>query len=175
MTKEMMISPGGRERSARRARLAALALTCGAALIMGCSSSSTTSSTSPKATTTGAAHSPMPSSSSSDLAAACVHINSLRTSLTSLTTLKISPTSASQLTHDLANIEAQLAALHGMNLGSFSASANQLTAEVNKIKKDAAQLSSNPTAAITSLTTDLNTLKAKAGPMINEMKTVCHA
>jgi uncharacterized phage infection (PIP) family protein YhgE len=117
----------------------------------------------------------MPSGSAmpSDMAAACVHIKSLRTSLTSLTKLTVSPSSASQLTKDLANIEAQLAALHGMHLGSFSASANQLTAEVNKIKKDAAQLASNPTTAITSLTSDLKALKAKAGPMIAEMKSAC--
>jgi hypothetical protein len=117
----------------------------------------------------------MPSGMPSDMAAACVHINSLRTSLTSLTTLTVSPSSASQLTKDLRNIQTQLAALHGMNLGSFSATASELTAAVDKIKKDAAALATNPTTAVKSLTTDLAALKTKAGPMIAEMKTVCHA
>jgi hypothetical protein len=103
-----------------------------------------------------------------------VHINSLRTSLTSLTHIKVSPTSASQLTKDLANIQSQLSTLKGENLGGFSTQAKQLTTDVNKIKKDAAELSSNPTKAATALTTDVTTLKTKAGPMIIQMRTVCH-
>jgi hypothetical protein len=107
-------------------------------------------------------------------AATCVHINSLRTSLTSLTHIKVSPTSASQLTKDLANIQTQLTALKGQNVGGFSTQASQLTADVNKIKTDAAALSTNPTKAATGLTKHLTTVKTKAGPMIKQMKTVCH-
>jgi hypothetical protein len=174
MTEEIMISSGGPKRSVSRAWLAVAALSCGAALIVGCSSASSSTSSSPKTTTSPVSHSPTPSSSSSAPAAACVHINSLRTSLTSLTHIKVSPSSASQLTSDLTNIETQLAALKGMSLGAFSTEANQLTAAVNKIKKDAAQLSTNPTAAVKSLTADLTTLKNNAGPMIAEMKAICH-
>lgn len=111
-------------------------------------------------------------SSSAMVQAACVHINSLRTSLTSLTHISVSPASAKTLAADLANIENQLAALKGQHTGSFSTT--ELTAEINKIKKDAAALSTSPTTAVKSLTTDLTTLKTKAGPMIASMKTVCH-
>jgi hypothetical protein len=166
-----------------------VALTCsGAALIAGCTSSSTSASGADKApkkaATPAASQSPSgpasptgsasPYGSASPSAATCVHINSLRTSLTSLTHIKVSATSASQLTKDLANIQSQLSALKGQNVGSFSTQANQLTADVNKIKKDTAELSTNPTKAAKALTTDLVTLKTKAGPMVAHMKTVCH-
>lgn len=107
-------------------------------------------------------------------AATCVHINSLRTSLTSLTHIKVSASSAGQLTKDLANIQAQLAALKGQNLGSVSTEVTQLTADVNKIKKDAGELTTNPTKAASALSADLTVLKTKSGPMIAKMKTACH-
>jgi hypothetical protein len=103
-----------------------------------------------------------------------VHINSLRTSVTDLTHIKVSATSAGQLTTDLTNIQSQLAALKGKSLGAFSAQADQLMSALNGIKKDAGQLSTNPTAAAKALSTDLTSLKGKAGPMITEMKMVCH-
>lgn len=107
-------------------------------------------------------------------AAACVHIVSLRTSLTSLTHIKVSPTSAGQLTTDLANIQTQLTALKGQDLGPFSAHAKQLMADINKIKMDAAELSSNPAKGAKALSADITTLKTKAGPMIAQMKMICH-
>lgn len=107
-------------------------------------------------------------------AAACVHINSIRTSLTSLTHIKVSANSASLLASDLGNIQSHLSALKGQDLGSFTPQAKQLMAEVDKIKKDAAELSTNPSKAAKSLTTDLTVLKTKAGPMIIQMKKVCH-
>ena len=103
-----------------------------------------------------------------------MHINSLRTSLTDVTHIKVTATSAGQLSKDLSNIQVQLNALRGENLGSFSTQADELRADINKIRKDAAELSSNPTKAAKALTTDLATLKTKAGPMIVEMKKVCH-
>jgi hypothetical protein len=108
-------------------------------------------------------------------AATCVHINSIRTSLTSLTHLKVSSTSASQLTTDLANIQTHLSALKGQDLGAFTPAAKQLTAELGKIKKDTAGLSADPSKAAMALNADLTTLKHKAGPMIVEMKKVCHS
>ncbi len=109
------------------------------------------------------------------MAAACVHIDSLRMSLTSLTHIKISAATAGQLTADIGNIEAQLTALKGQPLGAFSADANRLTALINKIKKDAAALNTHPGTATPALTADLTALKKDAGPMITEMKMVCHA
>lgn len=99
----------------------------------------------------------------------------MRTSLTSLTHIKVSATSANHLTADLANIQSQLGALKGQHLGAFSTQAHQLTAQLNKINKDAAELSSSPNKAAMALNTDLKTMKKKAGPMITEMKMVCHA
>jgi len=107
-------------------------------------------------------------------AAVCVHINALRTSLTNLTHIRVTATTASQLTTDLGNIQSHLTAIKGQNLGAFSHQADVLTAELNKIRADSAKLSSSPTTAATALTKDLATLKTKAGPMIVEMKKVCH-
>jgi hypothetical protein len=91
-----------------------------------------------------------------------------------LTHITVSATSASELGKDLANIQSQLSALKGQNLGAFSTQAKELTSELNKIKTDAAEMSSNPTKAAKSLSADLTTVKTKAGPMIVEMKKVCH-
>lgn len=108
-------------------------------------------------------------------AAACVHIVSLRTSLTSLTHVRVSAASAGQLSTDLTNIQRQLKALKGQHLGSFSTEANQLTAAIDKIKKDAAGLSSDPAKAAKALNIDITTLKTEGRPMITQMKMVCHA
>jgi hypothetical protein len=86
----------------------------------------------------------------------------------------VSASSAGQLSKDLANIQTQQAALKGQNLGGFSGQDKQLTADIAKIKTDAAELTTNPTKATKSLTADLTTLKTKSGPMIAEMKKVCH-
>lgn len=178
MTEETNIRSWPR-RPAGRARLAIVALTCsGAALIAGCSSSSTSNASGAgkahKAAAPVASQSPSGAASGMPKAAVCVHINALRTSLTSLTHIKVTATTASQLTTDLGNIQSHLTAIKGQNLGAFSHQADILTAELNKIKADSAKLSSSPTTAATALTKDLATLKTKAGPMIVEMKKVCH-
>lgn len=87
----------------------------------------------------------------------------------------MSSTSASQLTTDLASIQSHLSALKGQDLGAFTPTAKQLTAELDKIKKDAAGLSANPSKAAMALNADLASLKHKAGPMTVEMKKVCHS
>lgn len=183
MTQETITRSGGPKRLAGRACLAIVTLSCsGAALIAGCTSSSTSGSgKSPKSAATPAASharpdsaSPSASGMSKPNAAACVHIISLRTSLTSLTHVKVSANSAAQLSTDLANIQTQLTALKGQHLGSFSTEANQLMADINKIKKDAAELSSNPAKAAKALSVDITTLKTRAGPMVTQMKMMCH-
>ena len=183
MTEEMITRSGWPRRPGGRARLAVVALTCiGAALIAGCSSGSPNAANkTPKPPGTSAAKqspkdeaSASPTGSPSVSQAVCVHINSLRTSLTDVTHIKVTATSAGQLSKDLSNIQVQLNALRGENLGSFSAQADELRADINKIKKDAAELSTNPTMAAKSLTTDLAHLKTKAGPMVASMKKVCH-
>jgi len=108
-------------------------------------------------------------------AATCVHINSLRTSLTSLTHVSVSSASAGKLATDLADIQTHLNALKGQDLGAFSPQEKQLRAALDKIKKDAAGLSTDPNKAAKMLNADLDSLKHKAGPMIVQMRMICHA
>lgn len=156
-------------RAGARVWLPIAALTCGAMLIAGCSSTSTNAETQhphPQATT------------KTDMApashAACVHIKSVQTSLTSLSHVKMSSASVSELTTALTNIQHQLNAMKGQNLGGFSAHAKELSADLDKIKKDAAQMHTHPAAAEKSLSADVTALKAKSGPMITQIRTVCH-
>lgn len=102
-----------------------------------------------------------------------MHITSLRGSLTSLTHIKVSASSAGQLTGDLTNINRQLDALKGQHLGEFSSSATELRTSMNQIQKSASQLSTNPTTATKNLSTQLTHLKSRATPIIAQMKTVC--
>ena len=181
MTEETTTRPGWRMRPVGSARLAIMTLTCsGAVLIAGCTSSGTSASKAPKTSGTSAARRSPAGTASAAAAAgakassvACVHINSLRTSLTSLTHVKVSAASASKLTTDLGNMQSELGALKGQHLGAFSAKANELMARLNKINKDAAELNSSPTKAAMALNSDLTNLKTKAGPMIAEMRVVC--
>lgn len=182
MTEVTITRSGGPKRPAGRTRLIVAALTCGGvALIAGCSSSSPSGASgasgankAPKPPGTSAASPGSPTASGKPNAAACVHINSVRTSLTSLTHITVSAKSASQLAKDLANIDSQLSALKGQNLGSFSAQASELRAEMSKINKDAAELNTNPAKGAKALTADLTVVRTKAGPMIVQMKKVCH-
>jgi hypothetical protein len=141
----------------------------GAILVGGCSSSSSTAATAPNSP------SPKMSATSSASAAAvpCKQINSLRTSLTSLTATKISAGSAGRITSDLKNISTDLAALKGQAGGAFASQFSDLNTSVTRIKASAAQLSMNPTKAVKNLATELTTLKAKAQPMVTEMKAAC--
>ena len=149
-----------------------------AALIAGCGSSGSSGS-SPAAgssTTSKPAASPSSSASMSHGAAAgvpCKEIGKLRTSLTSLTKTKISPTSAGQLTKDIKNIQTELAALKGKAGGAFAGQAKSLTSSIDEVKKAAGQLNSSPMTAISQLTTSLAGLKAKAKPAIAEMNAAC--
>ncbi len=143
-----------------------LAGASGALLIAGCSTTSTSSAT--KSPT--ASPSPSPSALSKTT---CLHINSLRGSLTHLTTTKVSQSSASQLTADLTNIEKELTALKGEDLGAFSGQATRLMSALDQIKKSYAQVSKDPTAAYKEIGKEITTLKSNSGPMIAEMKTVC--
>ena len=115
MTEETNIRSGWPKRPAGRARLAIVALTCsGAALIAGCSSSSTSNASGAhKAAAPVASQSPSGAASAPGMpkAAVCVHINALRTSLTNLTHIKVTATTASQLTTDLGNIQSHLTAI----------------------------------------------------------------
>jgi uncharacterized phage infection (PIP) family protein YhgE len=155
----------------------------GAVLVAGCSTTSSSirasvsSSPSPRPSSSAKA-SPSSSAPASASPAAskkvpCKEINSLRTSLTSLTHTSISPTSAGTLTKDLKNIQTQLTALKGQAGGAFSSQAQELTSSVDQIKTASRKLSSDPMGAIRQLTTSLNSLKTKAKPVIAEMNAAC--
>jgi hypothetical protein len=91
-----------------------------------------------------------------------------------LSHVSVSPASAGTIATDLTNVERQLAALKGQGTGQFSAQANQLTAAINTIKKDAQALAKSPTPTnFTKLTNSVKSLKTTAQPIIKEMQTVC--
>jgi hypothetical protein len=103
----------------------------------------------------------------------CANVDSLRRSLESLSHTSVSPSSAGTLTADLTNIQTQLAALKGQGGGRFSGLTSDLTASLNQIQKAAGELATNPTAAITHLTTALGVLKAKIPAVIRELNAAC--
>ena len=165
MTRDTVTRVFGRKLTARQALLAVGAAGAGSALLVAGCSSATTTTSKPSAS---------PSASPSGVSqAACVHIKSLRGSLTHLSTAKVSAQSAGELTSDLTNIQKQLTALKGEKLGSFSGQTTQLNSSLDQIKKSSAELSTNPTAAAKNLSKELTTLKTKAGPVIAQSKTVC--
>jgi len=165
----------------------------GAVLVAGCSSSTSKSNasgatSSPSASaapstsaspstsmsphsTMSASGSPAPSASASKIP--CKQIDSLRTSVTSLTQTKVTAASAGKLTTDLTNIQTQLTALKAQTGGAFASQTSELTASIDQIKKAAAGLTTNPTTAVKSLTTAINDLKAKAKPMVAQINAVC--
>jgi hypothetical protein len=61
----------------------------------------------------------------------------------------------------------------GQGGGAFAKQANGLSASVNQIQKAAGELATNPSAAITDLTTALSSLKDKSGAFISEMNAIC--
>jgi phage-related minor tail protein len=103
----------------------------------------------------------------------CKNVNSLRTSLTSLSQTKISPSSSAQLTSDLKNVKSQLTTLKGKATGSLKTQLDGVNDSVSNITKASKQLNTHPVTAIKALTTNLVALKAKAGPVIDELKTAC--
>lgn len=103
----------------------------------------------------------------------CANVDSLRRSLESLSHTSVSPSSAATLTADLKNVQTQLAALKGQGGGQLSGVTGELTASLNQIQKAAGELGTNPTAAITQLTTALTALKGKIPPVIKELNAAC--
>lgn len=157
-------------RRAPARRLVAALLCGGALLITACSSSGPSSS---------AAQSHMPSASAHAGSAAasskvdCDAVDSLRSSVDSISHTEVSPSSAATLTADLKNIQAQLTKLEGPSGGSFAPDASELQATVSQIEKAAAELSTNPTAAAKQLTSSINDLKDDSGTMVSKMNSVC--
>ncbi|HET9898864.1 MAG TPA: hypothetical protein VFQ44_28405 [Streptosporangiaceae bacterium] len=171
------MSNESRLRSARPGMWAVVVLgVSGALLAAGCGGSSTSASPKPPASPHPATSQPAAQSPASPRASVkvnCKDIDKLRTSLTSLTTTRISPSSAATLTTDIKNIESELKPLKGQAGGAFAGQANSLMASIDQIKKASTMLNTNPTAAVRQLRTSLVGLKAKAGPIVAEMNMVC--
>lgn len=145
----------------------------GVMLVAACSSSGSTASSTHSVKANPAAHvsgSPAPAPSGT---VNCKNLDSLRTSLVSLSHSSVSPSSATTIAADLTNIDKQLAALKGQPGGAFSSQANQLSASMDQIKKAAANLPAHSIAGARQLTGALTALKSKAQPAINEMNKLC--
>jgi flagellar hook-associated protein FlgK len=97
----------------------------------------------------------------------------LKTTLTDLTKTGINSGSASKLTSELKDIQAELTAIKGQSSGKFANQVSQLNTTITKISTDAKGLNSNPVGAIGKLTTDLNKLRTTAGPIISEINAAC--
>lgn len=117
------------------------------------------------------------SHSAASPAMACGQITALRGSLVSLAHMAVRPANTRQLTADLMTIEAHLAALKGQAGqagGAFSAQATQLVSALNHVTKAAHAMAMNPTQShMAALDSAVVGLKAKAGPMIAEIRAVC--
>lgn len=145
----------------------------GAALIGACSSGSSTSSSSSAAPST-TSPSTSPSTTTTASAATCKHVDSLRTSLESLTHVSLNANAAAQIRTDLTNIQTQLTALKGEAGGALSTQLSELTASLNQVEKAAQGLSSNPSSAqVQAIITALSGLKAKSAATISEMNAAC--
>jgi len=170
MTRESFISSRGRTAVASRLVCSAAVLGVGAILVAGCSSSTSSVSVKPSSPSTSKSSG---SAAAGAIAVPCKNVNSLRTSLTSLSHTKISPSSTAQLTNDLKNVKAQLTTLEDKTTGTLKTQLDGVNDSVNNITKASKQLNTSPMTAIRSLTTNLVALKAKAGPVIDELKTAC--
>ncbi len=171
MTRESMPRPLGRKLVVRQFVCSAAVVGTGALMLVGCSSASTSSAkpSAPTSPATSKSAAAAPASSQ----APCKEINSLRGSLTSLTKTKISPSSSAQLTSDLKNVQKQLTTLKGKASGTFKTQLDGMETALNNVKKASGQLTTNPSGAVKSLTTNLTALKAQAGPVITELNTAC--
>lgn len=170
----------------------------GAALITACGSGTSGSNATPGnvstgATSTSAAPSPSsPSSAKTQLpasspatpaptststtvkvsAATCKRVSSLRTSLTSLTHVKLSASSAGQITTDLKNIQTQVAALK--NAPGFQAHAQQLNSSLNQVKKAAHGIGTSPSPGqVGSIISALSGLKSQSSATMSELNSLC--
>jgi hypothetical protein len=171
MSNLSMTTPAWRRTVIRPVKSAVTALLVGGVmLVAACSSSGTTASTQ-NAKASPAAH--VSGSAAAHVSVNCKNVESLRSSLVSLSQTSVSPTSATTIAADLTNIQKQLAALKGQKNGAFSSQANQLSASMDQIRKAAAELPANPIAGAKKLTASLTALKSKAQPMINEMNKLC--
>jgi len=171
----MMNAPNRARPTARRLGIAVLSIG-GVAVVAACSSGTTGSSGSsasaPAASVSGIPASGPGSASASTLP--CAQVTALRSTLTDISHLSVSPGSAPRLAADLARAEQLIGALKGQGGGQFSAQVTQLSNALNAIKADAAALAQSPTPTnIANLTKAVTTFKTTAQPLIKEMQTEC--
>lgn len=152
-------------------RWTAGALSVGAAALLAACGSITGGGSSP-----GTSSAPAASASASGGSIPCAQISALRTALTNLSHLSVSPSSAGQIAINLASAEQELSALKGQAGGAFSAQANQLSASLDAIKAAAAAAVRDPSPGnLTKLADSVGSFKTTAEPIIKEMQTACPA
>jgi hypothetical protein len=162
--------------------LVAMPVAGAAMLLAACTTSTTTATTaSPaqpsKATVSSspaasASPAPKPSTSASVSAAACQHVKSLRGSLVSITHVSFTGGSATVITADLKNMQAQLAALKGEP--ALAAATNQLQASVNNVMQAAKGMKATPSASqARAVVNALTNLKTTAAPIVGQLKAAC--
>jgi hypothetical protein len=104
----------------------------------------------------------------------CKHVDSLRTSLESLTHMQLNASSAAKVRTDLTNIETQLAALKGQGGSAFSSQISQLSASLDKVKGAANSMSNPPTPSqVTAVVTALSQLKTQSKSALAAMNAAC--
>ena len=107
-------------------------------------------------------------------AATCQHVNSLRTSLESLTHTSLNASSASTISADLQNIQSQLTALKAQGGGQFSAQIQDLSTAIDQIKRATNGLTTAPTAAqVQKVLRSLAGLKGRAAGIMADMNAAC--
>lgn len=116
---------------------------------------------------------PVPSSSAASVSAeACKHVDSLRTSLNSLSHVPFTMSSQAVITSDLKNIKAQADALKSEP--AFSSSASQLNGAVDQVQKAAAGMGATPSPTqLQAVVAALDGLKSTAQPMAAKFKSAC--
>jgi hypothetical protein len=142
------------------------ALLCGGTMVIGACSAN--------GTTTAGAVSAGTGSPAGQAKVNCATVDSLRSSLQSLSRTPISQSSTATLTADLTNIAKRAAALKSQGGGKYSGLSDQLSASVAQINKTNTELTKNPSAATEQkLVTQLTQLKGKAGPTIAKLNKAC--
>jgi hypothetical protein len=141
---------------------------CGLVLLAGCASSST-SPGGTSSTATSPSASPSPSSS-----VLCADVAALRASLDQLVHVKVQVGVASEITADLANVEAALTKLVNDARGQWQAQTSALKAALDTLKTAVGSLTASPSASTASaVTAALGQVKTAAQDLLTAAGADC--
>jgi hypothetical protein len=138
-----------------------------ATLLAACSSGGGTGSTAgPSAS--------QPDTPAAGPSASCTQITALRTALTNVTHITVSPKTGSQVSADLTSIETALTALKRDAPSVFSAEASQVVENLSVLSKQAQLLSLRPTALNRRITkAAVRELQKTVSSVTTEMRLAC--